>query len=212
MKVVVGRRRTVRRDDRRAVVAGAELHADRGELLAHGRKMRADLRAARLRLPVYRPPSQVAPACARDACSVRAPRWCCARRSACARSRRIAAGPAPPQPLHQRCELPGEVGGIVHAGVHAEAAGRREQMRGIAGERHAAGGESLGHERDAGGPRPMAEDADWKVGADARAVSARTCLRRVGGAPSSDPLENTRNSSVIVESDEVSAPLGLTIQ
>src|SRR5947209_8131828 len=42
MNVVVGRRRTVRRDERRAVVAGAELHADRSEFLAHGCKMHAD--------------------------------------------------------------------------------------------------------------------------------------------------------------------------
>ena len=93
---------------------------------------------------------------------------CCARRPAGARSRRIAAGwPAPA--LHQRGELPGKVRSVVHAGVHAEAAGRREQMRGIARQDDAAGDETFGHQRNAGGPRPMIEHLIGK--------SAPTALR-----------------------------------
>src|SRR6185312_8071869 len=43
-----------------------------------------------------------------------------------------------------RFELPTEIGGIADAGIHAEAAIRRMDMRGVAGEEHATQAEAIG--------------------------------------------------------------------
>ena len=61
----------------------------------------------------------------------------CARRPGGARSRRTPAGSARPS-LQRGGELPGEIGGVADAGVHAEPAGRDHEMHGVAGEEHAA--------------------------------------------------------------------------
>src|SRR6185437_7521181 len=46
-----------------------------------------------------------------------------------------------------RIELPGQIDGILNAHIHAEAAGRRRQMRGIAGNEDAAFAEIVGDQR-----------------------------------------------------------------
>jgi len=66
--------------------------------------------------------------------------------------------PAPA--LHQRGELPGEVDRVLDRRVVAEAAGRREEMNGIAGKTHAARAEALGYQGEAGGPGFPAQHLD----------------------------------------------------
>ncbi len=62
--------------------------------------------------------------------------------------------------LHHGCKFPGQVRGVIDAGIHAEAAGRREQMHRVARKQHAAIGEFLGHQRNSRGPGRMPDDVE----------------------------------------------------
>ena len=119
----------------------------------------------------------------------------------------IGAAPA----VDRRGELPGEVRGVVHAGVHAEAAGRREQVRGIACQDDASGDETLGHQRDAGGPQPMVQHLMRKLGADALWMSCDMAAS-LGCASSPAALEKIRNSSSPDNVMMVARTSGLTTQ
>src|SRR5919204_1365671 len=63
-------------------------------------------------------------------------------------------------------ELPAEIRGVFHRGVVAEAAGRREEMRGVAADEDATLGVTLGDERVARGPGIAREHCDLERRAD----------------------------------------------
>ena len=69
-------------------------------------------------------------------------------------------------PLRSCRKLPGQVGAVVDAGIHAEAAGRREQMRGIARDHDAPGLVAFSDQRLTGIPGLVADDVHRYVRAD----------------------------------------------
>ena len=79
--------------------------------------------------------------------------------------------------LHHRRELPAEIGRVVDAGVHAEAAGRREEMDRVAGQPHIAAAETIGDRRLPRGPREMTEEFDRHVFADTGEKRPRDGIR-----------------------------------
>ena len=52
----------------------------------------------------------------------------------------------PPQPCKRRGELPRQIDRVADAGIHAEPAGRDDEMHGIAGEEHAAFAVAVGEQ------------------------------------------------------------------
>src|SRR5262249_57620148 len=73
-------------------------------------------------------------------------------------------GPAPA--LQNGGELPGEIGAVVDAGIHAEAAGGREQMRSVAGDHDPARLVALGDQGLPRAPGIVADDVHRDVDAD----------------------------------------------
>ena len=134
-----------------------------------------------------------------------------------------AAGPA----AQGRLELPAEIDGILDAGVHAEAAGRRHQVRGIAGNEHplrpvAVGDELAPHpphhrqdlvvERAAHGARQRMADVGLGMGhlvggADDRHAEALAAVDRHDGEPGAlGPDEDeTVGPSLVVQRGKVRA-------
>ena len=166
VRKIVRRRRVIAGNDRRAVIARAKLHADRGEFLAERREKSAKLLPRGIAghsrgLEIGRD-ADVA-----DAFGQRARRPGVADRDrqplGLIGVEQMRAAPA----LQHGGEFPGEIGRVVDPGIHAEAAGRREQMHGVAGEQHAPVGKALGHQRNAGGPRRMRDRLDRHLDAAA---------------------------------------------
>ena len=156
---IVGWRRFIACHNRRAVIAGAELHADGGEFLAEGGEIGADVLPRRSAgsavLLEFRRHADIADALCQQARGTgiadrdRQPLGLIA-------GQQMRAAPA----LQHGGELPCEVGGVVDAGIHAEAAGRGEQMHRVTREQYAAIGEAFGHQRHAGCPWRMRDRLD----------------------------------------------------
>ena len=130
------RRRAVGHADRRALVAILQL-----EMLGDREPAR------RILLPVRGLAARHAsPECwrSRGRSAWRSRR--CAPRSAAARSRTNRAARSPPQPSSHGGELPAEIDRLFEAGMHADAAGRRAFVRGVAGDEDASVAVAARHE------------------------------------------------------------------
>ena len=163
MGLVGRRRRAVRPDDRRVVVAVAEHHAvgepfvphDGGEPVAVflargvvGRARRENLRAGQA-LAGRQHAAKIA-ARLRDVAQADRPPL------GVVGAQELRAAPA----LHHGLELPAEIDRVADAGVHAEAAGRRHQMGGVAGDEDAVGAVAVG---DQLAPHPAHDGEDFVV-------------------------------------------------
>ena len=90
-------------------------------------------------------------------------------------------------------ELPGQIDHIADAGVHAEAAGRRHDMRGVAGDKAAAVAVALGDQL-APHPRQHAQYLEFEVAADG-AADRGLDLFVVYSRCSAPPIIEKRHSS-----------------